>query len=121
MKLESELLKQIKIFLWQRELTGEVVWSTRLNSLSVKTIYGGRVRGCVEGTPDYIALVRGRNDNILACFIEAKSDTGTLRPSQKEFINKYGTKEGVFTLVIRDIKELEKWFDKYAKDYVSCI
>ena len=121
MRTEKELMLQVKNRLSVYEMTGEIIWHTRLNSLSVKTIYGGRVRGCKEGTPDWIVLVRGRADNILALFIECKSDKGTVRPKQSEFISKYGTKEGVFVMVLRDIRDLDKWIDKNAKDFVSLI
>ena len=119
MKLEKELMKQIKDRLSIYELTGEVIWYGRLNSLEVKTIYGGRIKGMPKGTPDYLALVRGRANNILALFIEAKSNTGKVRIEQSIFINKYGTKEGVFVMILRDIRDLDKWINKNAKDFVD--
>jgi hypothetical protein len=114
-------MKQVKNRLSVYEMTGEVCWYGRLNSLEVNTIYGGRIKGLPKGTPDWLALIRGRNDNILALFIECKSDTGKIRTSQTEFINKYGTKEGVFVMILRDIKDLDKFILKHSKDFISCI
>ena len=119
MKLEKELMFQVKQALSVFELTGEILWYGRLNSLEVKTIYGGRIKGLPKGTPDWLALVRGRKNNILALFIECKSDSGQVRPSQTEFINKYSKKQDVFVIVIRDIKELDKWIEEYSKDFVE--
>lgn len=119
MKLEKDLMLQIKNRLSVYEMTGEILWYGRLNSLEVKTIYGGRIRGLPKGTPDWITLVRGRNNNILVLFIEAKSDKGVVRVSQTEFINKYGTKEGLFIMILRDIHDLDKWIEKNAKDFVE--
>lgn len=118
-RFEKELMLQVKQRLSIFEMTGEILWYGRLNSLEVKTIYGGRIKGCPKGTPDWLALVRGRSNNILALFIECKSNTGTVRPSQTEFINKYGTKEGLFTMVLRDIGDLDKWIDRNAKNFVD--
>ena len=114
-------MTQVKQRLSIYEMTGEILWYGRLNSLEVKTIYGGRIKGLPKGTPDWLALIRGRADNILALFIECKSDTGQVRPTQTEFINKYGTKEGVFVMILRDIRDLDKWIDKNAKDFVSLL
>lgn len=114
-------MKQVKQRLAILELTGEVIWSGRLNSLEVKTIYGGRVKGLPQGTPDWLVLVRGRSDNIVALFIECKSDTGKIRDTQQYFINKYGTKEGLFIMVMRDIKELDRWIGKHAKNFVDLL
>ena len=121
MKLEKQLMLQIKQRLELHEMTGEVLWYGRLNSLEVKTIYGGRIKGLPKGTPDWLVLIRNRQEGIMALFIEAKSDTGQVRPVQTEFINKYGTKEGVFVMILRDIKDLDKFIEKYAKDFVENI
>lgn len=112
---------QVKNRLSVYEMTGEIIWQGRLNSLEVKTIYGGRIRGLPKGTPDWLALIRGRNNNILALFIECKSDTGQVRESQTKFINKYGTKEGMFVMVLRDIRDLDKFIDKHAKNFVDML
>ncbi len=121
MKHEKDLMLQVKQRLGVYELCGNVIWFGRLNSLEVKTIYGGRVKGMPKGTPDWLALVRGRSENILALFIECKSDSGQVRPTQTEFVNKYGTKEGVFVMILRDIRDLDKWIDKNSKDFASSL
>jgi hypothetical protein len=116
MRTERELMLQVKNRLSGYELTGNVLWYGRLNSLEVKTIYGGRIKGLPKGTPDWLVLVRGKFDSILALFIECKSDYGTVRPTQTEFIRKYGVKKGVSVIVLRDIKDLDEWINKYGID-----
>lgn len=71
------------------------------------------------GTPDFIALVRNKQDNITALFIEAKSDTGCLRPEQKAFSDKYNKFKDVAVVMIRDIKELNAHLDLIEKDLVN--
>ena len=76
-------------------------------------------RGKTNYLYDY--YLRGQNDELLALFIEAKSDTGQLRHKQMEFITKMANKKDVYILVMRDIEELDIWIGKYAKDYVKCL
>lgn len=120
-KLEKDLIKQIQQRLDIYQLTGEVEFATRLNSGTVKTYYGSYVKLCKKGTPDYLALIRGKSDNIIVLFIEAKSNIGKLRPDQEIFKQKYGYKEGFWFLELREINELVKWFDKNAKCFVSLL
>ena len=103
------------------EITGEVIWFGRLNSLKVKTITGKWVQGLPKGTPDWLALIRNRQDVVSALFIECKSDSGRLRKEQSLFHDKYNKKKGVFVIEIRDPKEFDNWIDKNAKDFVACI
>lgn len=121
MKLEKTLIKQIDDFLSVRHLTGEVEFYLRINSGNVKTYFGSYIKLARKGTPDYLAFVRGREDKILALFIEAKSDTGKLRPEQEQFKQKYEHKEGFWFMECRDMLELHTWFDKYAKDFVQSL
>lgn len=120
MRLEKDIIKQIHKRLAIYSLTGECEWYTRLQSGKVK-LNKYFIKMCDPGTPDYLALVRGRNNNILALFIEAKSDNGKLRASQEEFKQKYGYKEGFWYLEIRDIVQLDNWFTKNAKDFVNLL
>ncbi len=121
MKLEKDLIKQIEQRLSVLKLTGEVQWYSRLNSGKVKTYYGSYIKLCDKDTPDYLALMVGREHPLIAVFIEAKSDTGKLRPGQLLFKQKYAVKECFWYLELRDIKELDQFIDKHAKDFVETI
>lgn len=121
MKLEKDLIKQIKNRLDLYRLTGEVEFYIRINSGSVKTYFGSYVKLAAKGTPDFLALVRGREDKILALFLEAKSDTGKLRKEQEQFKQKYAYKEGFWFMELRDIKELDFWIEKNSKDFVNSL
>ena len=114
-------MKQIDQRLGIYQLSGAVIWYTRLNAGRIKSYYGTYLRLAPKGTPDYIALIRSRQDNLVALFIEAKSDTGKVRDDQKIFISKYGTKEGIFVIVLKDIRDLDKWITKYAKNFVDSL
>lgn len=118
-RLEKTLLHQINQRLSCYQMTGEVIWSSRLNSGKVKTYYGTYVKMCEKNTPDFIALIRGRNNEVLALFLEGKSSTGVLSEGQRDFQKKYGIKPGVFVITIRNIEELDNWINKNAKDFVS--
>lgn len=119
MKRESDLMKKISQRLSIYQMTGEVEWYGRLNSLKVKTIYGGIVQGLPKGTPDYIAIIRNKQDNLTILFIEAKSDVGKLRQEQKDFKHKYETKSGFMVSVIREISELDAIINSIGKDFVA--
>lgn len=121
MKLEKDLIKQISQQLDIYKMTGEVEWWARLNSGKVKTYYGSYIKLCDKDTPDFLALVRGRQAPLLAVFIEGKSDSGKLRVGQEAFKQKYAIKECFWYLELRDIKELHNWFNKHAKDFVALL
>lgn len=116
--IEKDLKTSVQNRLSIYELTGEVVWWERLNSLKVKTIMGTWVQGCRKGTPDIIALIRNRESGITALFLELKSSTGKLRPEQVEFYDKYNKKKDVVVLTINAPFQLDHWIDKYAKDFI---
>ena len=119
MKLEKDLIKQTHQRLDIYKLSGEVEWFSRLNSGKVKTYYGSYIKLCDKDTPDFLALIRGRNSPLLAVFIECKSDSGKLRPGQIKFKQKYAVKECFWYLELRDIKELDEWINKNAKDFIG--
>jgi hypothetical protein len=121
MRLEKDLIKQIDKKLSLYNLTGEVEFYLRINSGTVKTYFCSYVKLASKGTPDYLALIRGRDNNILALFIEAKSDTGKLRPDQEKFKQKHGYKEGFWFMELRDIKELDYWIEKHAKNFIDML
>lgn len=120
-KLEKDLFHSIKQRLNLYQMTGECEWWGRLNSLKVKTIYGGIVQGLPKGTPDILALIRNRQEGLTALFLELKSDTGKLRKEQIEFRERYHRRAGFVFMEIREVKELDFWIEKNAKDFVCGI
>lgn len=120
MKLEKEIMKQIGQRLSIYRLTGECIWHHRIQSGQAK-VGEYYIRLAEAGTPDWFAIIRGRNNEILALFIEAKSDTGKLREIQQKFIDRFIGKADVHILIIRDIKDLDKWIGKYAKNFVNLL
>ena len=115
MKLERDLIKQIQQRLSIYQQTGYIEWWSRLNSGSVKTYYGSHIKMCDKGTPDFLALVNGK-EGLIALFIEAKSESGTLRPEQMAFMTKYQSHPYINMLVVNDIEKLNQFIDLYAVD-----
>ena len=73
---------------------------------------------CDKGTPDFLALVNGK-EGLIALFIEAKSESGTLRPEQMAFMTKYQSHPYINMLVLKDIYKLNEYIDLYAVDMVE--
>lgn len=119
-RLERDLMTQIKNRLGVYKCSGECIWFFRIPSGKAKvgTYY---INLAEAGTPDYVALIRNREDNITVLFLEAKSDTGKLSSKQSDFMNKYNRKPGICVLEIRDINTLDVWIEKNAKDFVATI
>jgi hypothetical protein len=116
MRTEKEIMKQISHRLDLYKSMGQVEWWSRLQSGKVKNIYSNSwIKLCDKGTPDFLALVNGK-ESLIALFIEAKSSSGKLRKEQLEFINRYQTNEYINVVVIKDIEDLIKWIDLYAID-----
>lgn len=121
MKLEKDIIKSVTQKLAIYTLTGECIWWARLNSLKVKTIMGTWIQGCPKGTPDLIAIIRGRKDEIIVLFIECKSSTGAMRKEQNEFFDKYRKYKDVYLMTLIDISQLDDFINQYAKDYVDLL
>lgn len=66
--LEKTVVKSIARWLG---MIPEVIWFERLNSGSVN-INGRFIKMCRAGTPDFIALIRNKNNIASILFIEAK-------------------------------------------------
>jgi hypothetical protein len=120
MRLERDIMKSVQKRLSIFELTGEVVWFTRLNSGHIKTYFGSHIKLCHKGTWDWVVIFRNRNNGLSLLFIECKSDTGKIEKDQNLFKNKY-TKEDVYFLLVREPFELDVFIDKYAKDFVNAL
>jgi hypothetical protein len=118
-KLEKDLMSKISKRLDLYRFTGEVCWYSRLQCGKIR-VGSYFVKMCDKGTPDWLALVRNREDRLTALFIEAKSDSGCLRKEQSEFIST-NTKHDIHILVCTDISQLITWIDKNAKDFVDLL
>jgi hypothetical protein len=114
-KLERDIIKQIQQRLGVYQCTGEVEWFSRMNSGNVKTSFGSYIKLCERGTPDFLALVNGK-EGLIALFIEAKSESGTLRPEQLAFMTKYQSHPYINMIVVKDIEKLNQFIDLYAVD-----
>src|SRR3990167_944747 len=83
-RLEKDVIKSVLIGLRTRQLQGEVVWFSRLNSGS---IHGGgyHIKLCDQGTPDIIVAVR-HNQGAKLLFLECKREgINKLEPEQEYF------------------------------------
>lgn len=118
-KLEKDLQKSIQQRLEIYQLTGEVVWWGRLNSLKVKTLMGSWIQGCPKGTPDIIALIRNKQQGLTALFLELKSESGQMTTEQREFWSKYNRKSDVVVLEIREPKQLDDWINDHSIDFTE--
>lgn len=118
MKFEKDLNIIIKNRLSIYEMVGNIIWFSRLNSGLIKTYFGSHIKLCNEGTWDWVVAFRNRNDGVSLLFIEGKSDTGKLRKDQDIFKVKYSKKD-VYFLIVIDPKELDKFIDKYSKDFID--
>lgn len=122
MKLEKDLMNILENRLLILRMTGEVINFHRLNSGKVKNIYTNSwIKLGEKDNPDWIVLVRNREDNITLLYIECKSDTGKLRPGQENFIKRHANNTDVFCMLLRDIKDFDTWVDKYSKDFVNML
>lgn len=120
MKLEAELMKQVSQRLKIYNMTGEVVWFSRLQSGKVRQgLYF--IKLCDLNTPDYLALVRMVDNSITALFIECKSDTGRLTVGQADFAQRYNRQKDFHVMCLRDIKNLDNWINKYAINKVHSL
>ena len=113
--LEKEVIKEIRQRLEAYSITGEVEWWERLQSLKIRH-HGNWIQGCAKGTPDFIALIRGENKELIAIFIEAKSPKGMLRPEQAQFADKYNKKKDIYVLKVTNSSQLVGFINEYGID-----
>ena len=104
---ESEVLKSVLNKLDNYELTGDVLWHSRLNSGKIQSKFGGWIQLCRPGTPDIIAIINCMDGTIVVLFIEVKR-TGVkkLRFEQQEFFNLMDGNPKILCVVINDVKQL---------------
>jgi len=116
-RLEADLVKQIKSRLSSGSLSGSIIWWMRIQVGSFK-VDGRYIKTPLEmrGTPDFIAVVRNKQGNITVLFIEAKSDTGTLREEQLHFAQKYSKEKDMRVITVRDINYLNTILNEIEYD-----
>ncbi len=113
--LESEVMLGIKKRLEIYRQTKEVINFHRLNSGTVRNSFTGSwVRLGDKDTPDWLALIRGKNDEILAVYIECKSPTGKLTAGQSEFADKFNKLKDIFVLKVTHPKQLDDFIKEYS-------
>lgn len=113
--LEKDVVKEIRSCLISWHFDGTVVYWERLNSGKVQS--GPHwIRMCRIGTPDFIAVVRNKQDNLSVVFIECKSDTGKLRKEQQDFVDKYNVLKDVYVITVRCRKDLVDVLLKVGRD-----
>lgn len=103
---ESEILKSVLNKLKTYELTGDVLWHSRLNSGQVNS--GTHwIKLCESGTPDVEAIIDCKNGRIAVLFIECKrSGVKRLRFEQQQFFNRMEGKPMILCVVINNPKQL---------------
>lgn len=105
-------MKAVKICLRTNQLSGVVVNYHRLNSGTVQNNRTGSwVHLGDKDTPDWLALIRGRQKQLIAVYIECKSTDGKIRPGQIEFQQKHHNGQDIYVLTIRDVATLHEFLD----------
>lgn len=117
---ESDVMKGIRRCLDTWSISGVVKWYTRIQCGKIR-IGAHFLQLSMPGTPDYLALMRGRQDQLIAVFIEAKSPDGRLRPEQIGFQTKHHNGQDVFVLTIRDAKHLHEFIAAHGFDLLGTI
>lgn len=105
--LEKDVISGVKERLKIWEFHKIVLWADRLNSGRVKTEYGTWVQMCQKGTPDYLAIIRNKDNGLSMLWFECKSDTGRLRPEQEIFRNRFKSVKDVHYYVIDNPKMVD--------------
>lgn len=113
-KLEKTVMSDIRRALEQLESVGCILWFERLHSLNIKTEFGGYIRCCRPGTPDYIVALK-TSMGLLVLFIEAKSDTGKQSIQQVEFQRKHQT--WAIYKVVKDVAEVKRIIEELTGHY----
>lgn len=119
-KLEKDTMLAIRKHLSVWEQTKVVLYHERMHSGMIR--HEGRyIRMCKQGTPDFIAVYRNRQGLLGLLFIEAKSDTGKLRPDQILFRDRYKGMQDIFFMVCTDVSQVNTFFSINGYDYVKDI
>lgn len=115
--LEAQVLKDVGKLLDLHEFHRTVVWYERLNSGKVK-VFGNWIKLCREGTSDYVAIIRNRDNSLTLLFIECKRGDGKgyLRPAQEEFRDRYSSEKDVLYVLVNDALHLRELLNRMTID-----
>ncbi len=120
--LEKDVMSGVKRRLEIYKQTGEVINAHRLNSGTVRNSFTGSwVRLGDKDTPDWLALIRGNNNEVIAVYIECKSPTGKLTAGQSKFADKFNKLKDIFVLKVTHPKQLDDFIKEYAIDTVKSL
>lgn len=119
-KLERDLITEINKYLNASDNRVVLFWM-RVHLGSFKNDFGVRImtRKELVGTPDFLIIVWNKNKGLSVVFAEAKSDTGSLRPEQEIFHDKYSKIKDIHPVIIRDIQELKDIINEISYDRVQ--
>ena len=103
---EALVLKGVLNKLETLQMTGDVIWFSRLNS--GKACMGKSwIQLCKAGTPDVIAVIRRYDITIAVLFIECKrSGVKKLSFEQQGFFNRMYWETRIYCTIINDPKQL---------------
>lgn len=107
MKPEREILHEILLALGARP--DLIIW--RQNVMQARSASGRMVRSCPDGVADILGCLRG--SRFLA--IEAKSETGALRPAQQAWLARM-QQLGALVIVARSAQEAVTAVDEGTRD-----
>ena len=119
---EADIKSAIYDYLLVKENQGEVAWFERLQAGEIIEVRGGesrrRVKLCRPGTPDFIIVLPQLPNTILpnTIFLEVKTVTGKLTPTQKDFQVRMREK-GVTYHIVRSLEELVAIFWEWGLIY----
>jgi hypothetical protein len=111
---EADVLKGVTNKLKTLELTGDILWYSRLNSGKINL---GRnwIKLCDSGTPDVIAIVK-KKAGISVLFIECKrTGINEIFGEQLEFFKRMKEHKHVYCVIINDPKQLWPAIEKAQK------
>lgn len=120
MKLERDLMKQIKNGLVTYKLCKQVIWFTRLQGGKAK-VGSYYINLSEPGTPDWVVIILGKNKELGVLFIEAKSDTGKIRQSQKEWHDKHIGHPLLWIITMVNISQLDDFMNNNSYDFTNDI
>lgn len=91
--MESNVSRDIKSVLSSLQLTGDIIWWSRLQAGKVQ-VGGCWIHLCEDGTWDFACVFKNKIGNLSFMFIESKRDDKPpkIRDSQERFYDKYGGK-----------------------------
>lgn len=115
--LEKIVITGIKERLSVLQLTGQVIYWERLQSGAFRK--GGHyIKLSRTGTPDFICVIRNRQDNLSFIFFEAKrpDGKGKLSKEQVSFMKDYSGIKDFYHFVITDPREVGRLIDDLSID-----